>query len=340
LDVETESRVVSVDRTTEQTSLADMVNRMEKTCNACNPLSMLTCIAGCNIWKIKNQFRDTYKKMNDTDFESCLLNAIKNKERLQVLHIISKSHVTLTWLRQQLGKLDHHQSQRTIAEEYIQPLIDVGLAVREQGTYSATVFGRRLAELTKCPVNITDALPHHSECHEEAVLTSLLREPKTHRSLEKLLPAESIARTLSRLQSAGLIKTSEENDYVFFFKTQRNPSKETLSPTERKTYDSIPEDGISARRLAQETKITLRRTYKYLRRLKGKKLVFTREKPKSYALTNTGAQAATVIESTRHLIQEVFEAAMHVLNTGQTNQLVAATRQTTVAESKSGSIKD
>jgi predicted transcriptional regulator len=286
---------------------------------------MLTCIAGCNIWKIKNEFRDMCEKMNDTDFEPRLLNTLKNKERLQVLQIISKSHATLTWLQQQLGKLDHHQSQRTIAEEYIQPLIDVGLAVQEQGNYSVTVFGRRLAELTKYPPNVADTLPHHSECHEETVLTSLLREPKTHRSLEKLIPAESVARALSRLRSAGLVKTSEENDYVFFFKTQRNPSKETLSPTERKTYDSIPEDGIPARRLAQETKITLRRTYKYLRRLKGKKLIFTREKPKSYALTNAGVQVATMIESIRHLVQEVFEAAKHVSNIGQTNQVVMPT---------------
>ncbi len=323
--METKNPADSANGTMGQTNLADTVRRMEETCKNCNPLSMLTCIAGCSIWKLKNEFRGLHKKLQDPDFATHLLNALKNKRRLQVLEIISKGRISTSRLQQELRKLNHCHSQKTIVEEYIEPLAEVGLSVQDQDKYSATLFGCRLNELTKHFQYIVDVLPPHSECYEETVLTTLLSGPRIHEALEGVIPAGNVARVLSRLQSGGLVKTAKENDYVFFFKTQRNPNKEILAPTEKRVYGNITEDGLSARRLAERTNISLRRTYKYLRMLKGKKLIFTREKPKAYALTDEGVQAALALQSIRNLAKEILEAAKQVLKERETKESMITT---------------
>jgi predicted transcriptional regulator len=189
------------------------------------------------------------------------------------------------------------------------------------------MLGRRLIELTKrCP-DFVEILPPHSEGYEETLLADLLKETMTHENLEKLIPSATVARVLGRLQAAGLITTTKENDHIFFFKTQRDPNKESFSPTERRVYESILEEGISARRLARRMNISLRRTYKYLRRLKGKKMIFTREKPKSYALTEKGIEVATVLQRVQNSIREVFEVAAQILNDGKSTNLVASAYQ-------------
>jgi len=323
--METKNPADLANGTTGQTSLADAVTRMEETCKNCNPLSMLTCIADCNVWKLKNEFRGLHKKLQDPDFTTHLLNALKNKRRLQVLEIVSRGRISISRLQQELWKLNHCHSQKTIIEEYVEPLAEVGLAAQDEDKYSATVFGRRLNELTKHFHYVVDVLPPHSECYEETVLTTLLRGPRIHEALEGVIPAGNVARVLGRLQSGGLVKTAKENDYVFFFKTQRNPNREILSPTEKRVYGNVAEDGISARRLAERTNISLRRTYKYLRRLKGKKLIFTREKPKAYALTDEGVQAALALQSIRNLAKEILEAAKQVLEERETRESVITT---------------
>jgi cell division protein YceG involved in septum cleavage len=51
----------------------------------------------------------------------------------------------------------------------------------------------------------------------------------------------------------------------------------------------------------------LRRTYRYIRRLKGKKLVFVREKPASYWLTTKGTQITMMLQAMRNLTVEVLK---------------------------------
>jgi hypothetical protein len=238
-----------------EVSLSDTVKAMEETCGNCNPLSMLKCIESCNIWRLKNQFRSIHKKMQEHDFMPRLLNALKNRKGLQGLQIISKNQVTISKLQRELKKLDSYHSQETIAEEYIQPLIDVGLVGEDRGEYFAAVLGQRINELTKRSRSIAECLPPHSEYFEKMVLIALLKEPKTYQALEALIPEGRVARALSRLQSMGLIEAAEKNDRVFFFTTQRNPDKESPSPTERRVHENLPEEGISARRLALRTNI-------------------------------------------------------------------------------------
>ena len=50
----------------------------------------------------------------------------------------------------------------------------------------------------------------------------------------------------------------------------------------------------------------MRRTYKYLRGLKGKKLVFARKTPKTYGLTDTGERLAWLLNELHKLDEETL----------------------------------
>jgi predicted transcriptional regulator len=58
----------------------------------------------------------------------------------------------------------------------------------------------------------------------------------------------------------------------------------------------------------------MRRTYKYLRGLKGKKLVFTRKTPKAYGLTEKGESLATVLQDLQNLVEDVWNSSEQVFD--------------------------
>jgi sugar-specific transcriptional regulator TrmB len=137
------------------------------------------------------------------------------------------------------------------------------------------------------------------------------------------------------LQKAKLIETTKENDYIFYFQTKRDSNSTKFSPTERRVYENIPTEGFPARKLAEKTSISLRRTYKYLRRLKGKKLVFVRKRPKSYAVTAEGLEIARMLKEIRNLTLEILATASHIVNNNEPREvLMVATSQTKVKSNK------
>jgi DNA-binding PadR family transcriptional regulator/DNA-binding HxlR family transcriptional regulator len=297
----------------EKTGLTDTVKNWQETCNNCRPLTPATCVTDCKIWKQKNEFRALCKKMESPNFMTKLLNTLKNKRRIQILEVISKGRYSITRLQQELKKLGYYHSRQTIVKEYVTPLIEVGLVEGDRNQYRTTLFGSRLEELAKISCNIEAILPPHSECYEEAALGKLLNEPKTYKDFEGMIPMKSVARVLNRLQKAELIEKPKENDYVFYFKTKRDFNNAKLSPTERRVYENLPSDGISAQKLAEKTRISSRRTYKYLRKLKGKKLVFARKRQKSYALTAKGLQMALTLTGIHDLAVEASETASKII---------------------------
>ncbi|HVP15845.1 MAG TPA: hypothetical protein VMT42_00560 [candidate division Zixibacteria bacterium] len=301
-------------RADKQTSLADLLGAIEKTCKNCKPLSPFTCVSGCKSWKLKNELRKLHEKTRTPDFMTNLLNTLKNKRRLQLLEIISEEPHSIAQLQQQLRKLGFNHSQQTISQEYLNPLITVGIADEYQNLYHSTLFGRRISDLMKDFHDLEGFLSPHSECYEEIALDALMKGPRTHEGLKGIIPEKSLARVLSRLQKAALAETSAEKDYVFLFTTKRGPDKSDLSPTEKKVYEGIPKEGISARSLAREAGISLRRTYKYLRRLKGKKLVFTRKRPTSYSTTAKGFKVGTMLQGVHKLAVETLTAATYLVD--------------------------
>ena len=302
--VNAETYLNTTNRAAEQASLAETAKKLEQRCQNCKPLSMLECVADCKVWKLKNEFRQLHKIMHDPSFINHLLNTMKNKRRMQILKTLIKGEYSISELQQELKKLGYCHSQETIIGEYINPLIEVGLVEEKQQKYHSTMFARKTNDVLKDRYDLFEALPSHSECYEEKMLTILFNGPKTYEELERLVPARSIARILKRLKTAEMIETTKEKDFVFFFKTRRDPSKESLSHTEKRVRENLSGEGISAKKLAAKTGISLRRTYKYLRKLKGKKLIFVRKKPRVYVLTEKGLQTITRLQQLSDLVQE------------------------------------
>jgi predicted transcriptional regulator len=244
--------------------------------------------------------------MENPNFMKDLLNVLKNDTRIQMLLAMAKGRYSISKLQQELKKSGLLHSQDTIAEEYLQPLLLLGLAAESQDQFTVTAFGGKLTELVENLPEFAKSLPAHSECYEESILTALLEGPKTFEEIEGIVSSKIVSRILKRLKTVGLIETPEDRDYIFFFRSKRDSNKEELGVTETKVYNSIAEEGISAKKLASKSDLSLRRTYKYLRGLKGKKLVFTRKTPKTYALTDAGERLAWLLKELHTLVQETL----------------------------------
>jgi len=281
-------------------------------CRTCTPLSPIECVTRCSLWKLKNELRQLRETMDDPNFIKELINVLKNNTRLRILKTIVSGRYSLTKLQEQLRKEGYPHSRDTVSEEDLRPLVEVGLAAESQDYYYATVFGGHLSELLGDFVEFVDVLPAHSECYEETILDALLSGPKTFEDLEVYLSPKIASRILKRLKTVGLIDAPKKRDYVFFFRSKRDPNKESLSETEKRVYLGLPEEGIAARKLAAKSKISLRRTYKYLRGLKGKKLIFTRKSPRTYNLAERGEKLASLLRGLQDLVGEVWQSSWHV----------------------------
>jgi DNA-binding HxlR family transcriptional regulator/predicted transcriptional regulator len=252
--------------------------------------------------------------MDKPNYIKELFNVLKNETRLHILKAIAEGRYSVNQLQQELKKKGYIHSQETINEEYLQPLLQVGLANESLDEYYATTFGGRLTEILGVFPEFATVLPAHSECYEETLLRSLLAGPKTFEAIEEIISSKGASRILKRLKEFGLIETPEKRDYIFFFKSKRDPNKETFSEIERKLYNTMPNEGISAGRLSKETGLSMRRTYKYLRGLKGKKLVFIRRNPKAYGLTYRGRMLATVLEELKEIVEETWSSSQQVFH--------------------------
>jgi DNA-binding HxlR family transcriptional regulator/predicted transcriptional regulator len=306
--------VVQTTRIGENRDLSSMLKTLDAECRICAPTSPLECITRCQVYKLKNELRKLRETMDNPNYIKELFNVLKNETRLHILKSIVNGRYSVSQLQQELKKTGHSHSQDTINEEYLQPLMSVGLATESRDEYYATTFGGRLTNLLGAFPEFAAMLPAHSECYEETLLRELLSGPKTFEQIETLISSKIASRILKRLRLVGLIETPEERDYIFFFQSKRDPTKETFTETERRVYDALPKEGISAGKLAKETGLSMRRTYKYLRGLKGKKLVFIRKTPKAYGLTCKGEMLATVLSELQQIVEDTWCSSQQVIS--------------------------
>ena len=306
--------VLQPTRNSENRDLVSMLKTLDAECRNCAPTSPLECITRCQVYKLKNELRKLRETMDNPNYIKELFNVLKNETRLHILKAIVNCRYSVSQLQQELKKTGHSHSQDTINEEYLQPLMAVGLATESRDEYYATTFGGRLTNLLGAFPEFAEMLPAHSECYEETLLRALLSGPKTFEEIESLISSKIASRILKRLRSVGLIETPEERDYIFFFKSKRDPSKETFTETEQKVYETLPNEGISAGKLAKETELSMRRTYKYLRGLKGKKLVFIRKTPKAYGLTCKGEMLASVLTELQQIVDETWSSSQQIIS--------------------------
>jgi len=296
----------------EKTLLAQTLEKLDEKCGSCRPLTPLECVEGCDVWRFKNELKRLYGVISQKGFQNRLLNVLKNKRRLEILGILAENRFSVSLLQNELKKHGYVHSQKTIINEYIQPLAAVGLILSNSGCYRATMFGAEINRLFNDLRDIGEVLSPHSECYEEEIIRVLFETPRTFEELKSRIQIKSLPRALERLQAANLIAKQDENNYIFYFKTKRNPNIERLSLTEKRVHENIPEEGITAERLAEKTKISLRRTYKYLRKLRGKKLAFKRRCPKTYFLSAEGMRIAETLEKMRALVVDFAQVSAEI----------------------------
>ena len=138
--------------------------------------------------------------MDNPNYIKELFNVLKNETRLHILQAIVNGRYSVSQLQQELKKTGHSHSQDTISEEYLRPLMAVGLATEARDEYYATTFGGRLTELLGNFPEFVEMLPAHSECYEETILQSLLSGPKTFEDIEALISPKIASRILKRLR--------------------------------------------------------------------------------------------------------------------------------------------
>jgi len=296
----------------EKTRLALALDRLDEKCRNCRPLTPLDCVESCDVWRFKHELRRLNGIITQKDFQNTLLNTLKNSRRLEILMMLSKSNFSVSQLQKELKKCGYVHSQKTITNEYIHPLTAAGLVTSNSACYRATTFGQEIGQLFAGVPQIGDVLSPHSECHEEKIVKTLFGSPKTFEELKSLIQTKSLPRALERLQKANLITKEDENNYIFYFRSKRNPGMERLSSTEKRVHENIPDEGITAEKLAEKTNISLRRTYKYLRKLRGKKLAFKRKQPKTYALTSEGTRFAETLEKTYAVLADFAQVSAEI----------------------------
>ena len=294
-------------------TLSGVVPSLDAECRNCAPISPLQCINSCQVYRLKNELRRLGQAMNNPHYMRDLFNALKNEKRLQILRVIENNRFSVKQLQRELRKACQKKGQISISEEYIRPLMAVGLASEVREEYFASSFGIRLTERLGCFPELVEKLPTHSEGHEEIVLQFLFFGPKTFEEIESIIEPSVVSRTLKRLRSTGLVKSSKEKDYVFFFKTIRDPNKETLTTNERRVYSEVFCEGISAGELSKRLRISKRLVYRYLRRLRGKKLVFARRTPKTYRLTCKGKSLAFVLQNIQKIVEDAWVSSRQVI---------------------------
>jgi len=310
--------VVAMVRSVEKNcDYAAMLKILDEKCRKCTPITPLECISRCKTWKLKNELRVLHKNVQNPDFARDLMNVLKNDTRLQILIAISKSRYSVHELQQELRMAGYSHSQDNIVKVYLQPLLEAGLAVEDQELYHTTTFGGRLTEMIEGSANLVNSLPANSECYEETVLKALLSGPKTFEDINGLLPENVVSRILRRLKKVNLAETPRDRDYIFFFRTKRDPAKETFSSTESKVYYDIPDGGISAPKLAEKAELAQRTIYKCLRALKGKKLVFAKKMPKAYCLTAKGEKLALTLDKLGALVEETLSSSEQVFQANE-----------------------
>ncbi len=307
------ANVLLLTRKTENNhDLSEKIKSFDAECKKCTPITPLECISRCQVYKLKNELRTLRQMMGTPNYVKDLFNVLKNGTRLQILQSIADGRYSVSGLQQELKKTGHRHSQDNINKEYLRPLMAVGLATEAQEEYYATTFGGRLTDELRCFPEFAEKLPAQSECHEETLLEFLLSGPKTSEEIELVISPKIASRILKRLRSTRLIETPKARDYVFFFRSKRDANKETLTITEQKICDVVDCEGISAGNLAEKTGLSLRRTYKYLKRLRGRKLVFIRRTPKTYNLTCKGKKLASVLIELQQIVEDTWNSSKQV----------------------------
>lgn len=290
----------------EKSYFFEILKSLDSQCRNCTPISPLECITRCKVYRLKNELRVLRKSLTNPTYLEEFFNVIKNETSLHILTLLANCRCPLSQIQLELKIAGSCHSKNVICHEFLQPLSSLGLVCESAGEYHLTLLGSCLTKGLKCFSEFSPMLPDNSKCYEEIVLQHLLSGPKTFESIEEVILLRNVSRTVKRLRTTGLIKTTKDREYVFFFKTKRDSRNEILTVTERKIYDGIDYQGISIGNLTRQTNLSKRVTYRCIKHMKGKKLVFQRRTPKTYDLTDSGRKLATVLFDLKQTVEDAW----------------------------------
>jgi hypothetical protein len=255
--------------------------------------------------------------MDNPNYTTDFFNSLKNQTRFQVFKIIVNGKCTLAKIQQELKNVNTPHSRQTISDDYIQPLITIGLVTESLGKYSATLFGVGVYDLLDGFAEFIKKLPPQSECYEESILQMLLSGPKNRQEIQQVISPMIASRILKRLAVADLINLPTDRNYIFFHKSKRNHKLEKLTVAEMKIYQAIPAEGVGVDKLAKLVGLSQRRTYIHIRHLKGKKLVFTRKIPLTYNLTINGQKLAGILQKLSLKVEETWNSTEGIMQSAE-----------------------
>jgi len=290
---------LSLSEVGEAVSLVDALERAEGYCRGCKASSPMVCVERCDVWRVKHEILEMRRVVSESSHARRLLNVLKNNRRWKALDVLCERPRSVRELQRDLRGSGFRHSRRTIVEAYLKPMIRVGLVGEEGVLFRVTFYGRKIHDILTGR-NSLSSLPVHSCCYEEVVLKELTK-PKTFEELAERVPRKSLSRVLMRLRARGLLAKSSGTDYVFYHRVRGRP-KMRLSPTERRVFDAIPQAGIAVRELSKVVGINLRRTFKYLRRLREKKLVFAIKVRRTYELTVQSREIVSILDEMEKLV--------------------------------------
>lgn len=255
----------------------------------------MTCIERCYIWKLKNELLKTLNVTRESRYPIHLLNSIKNERRLKILEILSSRRCNIKEIQQYLRREGYYHSCSTIKNTYVKPLMNTGLVKIENGKYKLTLYGKKIHNILS-KGKFKEIFLGYSSCKEEFCLRALITGPKTHDELAASLSKADLRRVIKKLKKKRLIARIHPAARVLFYATEKESIK-GLSPTERRVLDIVLKtDGISVHDISNKVGITLRRAYKYLNKLRKKKLVLRQRKATLYILTPKGKEVADYLE--------------------------------------------
>lgn len=222
-----------------------------------------------------------------------VLNAVKNRRRVALLQLLQQESCTERDLQERLRAMGYGHSLTTV-QQYLKPLIEAELVKCKDAKYSTTIKGNQILELVS-KADFLLRFPAGSSCFEELSLLAIKNGYRTFEDLAKLIDRPLLPRALKRLQREGLARSNHPKDRVQFYRV-RVRLMGGGTPTERRVFQAVTPDNISVRDLSNAVGINIRRTYKYLARLKKRGLVLQRKLPVTYELTPTGKIVADFVE--------------------------------------------
>jgi predicted transcriptional regulator len=258
-------------------------------CATCRPVSPLMCVELCEIWSLKQQYHDALETLHKGPVDPQLLNAMKNRPRRLILQRLMDQPQTVTEIQAHLKTYGYISSLQTLRDTYLHPLIRSGLARVQDSTYRITGLGQSL--YTIFISSDLAELPIHSHGYEERVLLALHSGAKTRDDLVQLVPRHVLPRVLRRLHRRHFIAHERRPGRVFYYATKRRATR-AMTPTEAKIFKALTKDALSPREISATIDISVRRVYKFLRRLWFKQHISKETKQPSISLTAKGCRLA------------------------------------------------